>query len=176
VRKICLWLAVFILTAAGGCSRPPIRDGDKFPRMVFYDAVGKKVGIYDYAGPDRLLLIHFWGAACCMTYSEPTIRAVAGVHAGREFDNVAVVSVNLDYKESRVRRIRQKMGPGHPLFNDRDGCFYKAYPKLRYFFPMSLILLVDEEGIIRGHIMGPQLLPAISDLIRRSQIPRGDKS
>ena len=55
------------------------------------------------------------------------------------------------------------------MLNDRDSLFYKAEPRLKFFFPLALILVVDGKGVIQSRMMGPQLLPAIKDLLLQAK-------
>ena len=153
-----------------GCSKAGMNEGEKLPNLLLYDMEGEKVALFDHLGHDGLLLLHFWGAACCQTYSEPTLLAVSKIDKMKNRRDVSVVSVNLDYKADRVRRIIRDLGISQIMLNDRDSSFYNAEPKLKFFFPLCLILVVDENGIIKGRMMGPQLLPAIEDLISQAKM------
>ena len=139
------------------------------PNLVLYDMEGKRVELFKFVRDEKLLLLHFWGAACCQTYSEPTLLAVSKINALEDFNNVTVVSVNLDYKTARVSRIIDELKLTHTMLNDRDSSFYKAEPKLKFFFPLCLLLVVDGKGVIKGRMMGPQLLPAILDLLSQAE-------
>lgn len=152
-----------------GCSRPGMNVGEKLPNLKFFDSDAKKVEIRDYARPGKLLLIHFWGAACCLTYSAPTFRSVSSIHDAEGLYGVTVVSVNLDYSPSQARRIANDLDIRHPVLNDTDSVFYRAEPSLKNVFPLALIILVDDNGVIRGKMMGPQLFPAINDLISQAK-------
>ena len=57
----------------------------------------------------------------------------------------------------------------HPMLIDKDSSYYRAEPKLQFFFPLAMILVVDENGVIQGKLLGPQLLPSIKDLLAQAR-------
>lgn len=148
-----------------GCSPGGMEVGDSLPNLHFYDLDGNKVSIYDYIEPGKVLLLHLWGAACCLTYSIPTTKAVKEIASDGDYNWVTVVSVNLDYPISRVRRIAEELGISHTMLNDMDGRYYYVEGEFRLFFPLAIILAVDDNGIVRGRLQGHQLAPAIRELL-----------
>lgn len=163
------WAFLLILaTVIPGCAKTGMNAGEAMPNLEFYDFAGNRTALVEFFRPGKLLLVHFWGAACCLTYSKPTFRAVSEVHESGAFSDVTVLSVNLDYPPKRVRKIMTELDIRHPVLNDRDGVFYEQVPALKNVFPLALILVVDGDGRIRGKMMGPQLFPAISDLVRQA--------
>ena len=171
-RTISLVILIINLQILCGCTSRGISVGDKLPNLVFCDLNGNKVRVYDYIQPEKVLLLHFWGAACCLTYSVPTTKAVANIDAIKQFDWVTVVSINLDYPLPRVRRIVKELRLTHRMLTDKYSNYYRAEPKLQFFFPLALILAVDDKGIIRGRLKGPQLEPAIQELVITSRDQR----
>lgn len=161
-------ILVFALTVSG-CSRAGLDVGERLPNLVFYDPDGNKVRIYQYVEPGKKLLIHFWGAACCLTYSIPTIQAVSSIHKSGRVMDVNVVSVNLDYATPKVRGIVRELGIDHPMLIDKDASYYRADPKLRLFFPLALILVVNDKKIVQARITGPQLLPSIQEALEQAR-------
>jgi hypothetical protein len=164
-RAVAWGFAVIFVLGMAGCSRIGMNAGEKLPALMLFDSTGKKVGIHEYILPGKTLLLHFWGAACCLTYSKPTFRAVSEIHKSKLYMDVTVVSVNLDYSPEIVAEITKDLDVRHPVLNDKDSGFFRTEPSLKNVFPLALILVVDDSGIIRGKMMGPQLQPAIKDLI-----------
>ena len=148
-----------------GCQKSHLNINETLPDFTFYDADGRPVRIYDYLSPEKRLLIHFWGASCCLEYSVPTMKAVTEIDQSGAYGHVTVVSVNLDYPQRKVQRIIKEMKISQPVLNDTDDLFYKKEPKLKNVFPLALILVVNDKGIITKKMMGPQLMPAIAELL-----------
>ena len=164
----CLIAGLIIgLLLVSGCQRSHLNIDDTLPNFTFYDQKNQKINIYDYLHPGKQLLVHFWGAACCLEYSIPTMKAVAEINQSKSYGHVTVVSVNLDYPNKKVHRIIKALRISHPVLNDPEDVFYAHEPKLKNVFPLALILVVDEKGAIKEKIMGPQLLPAIAELIEK---------
>ena len=169
-RFIAILLALLLISSGlAGCSRTGLNVGEKMPDLLFYDTAGNRVTVYDYIEPKKWLLIHFWGAACCLTYSAHTIKSVSEIHKDRRIKDVRVVSVNLDYPPPKVERIASELGITHPMLNDKDASYYRAEPKLKFFFPLAMILVVDENAVIQGKLFGPQLMPSIKDLLAQAR-------
>ena len=158
-----------------GCAETGMNEGEAMPDLALYDMEGNRAELLDYIRHDGLLLLHFWGAACCQTYSEQTLLVLSKINSLENSKNMTVVSVNLDYSEDRVRRIIGNLNITQTMLNDKDSSFYRAQPKMKYFFPLCLILVVDGNGVIQGRMMGPQLLPAINDLISQAKAEGGKK-
>jgi peroxiredoxin len=156
-------VAVSILFS--GCINTGMEVGQKVPDFFFYDLNGKKVRIYDHLNHKKILLLHFWGAACCFTYSAQTIKAVSSIYQFDEFDDVEVISVNLDYPSPKVKKITDELQIKHLMLTDRDSLYYLKEPELKFFFPLALILAVDEKGIIRGKLKGPQMIASIEEVL-----------
>jgi hypothetical protein len=172
-RALPCFAAISIILALIGCSSRGLEVGNKLPDLTFYDLDGNKVKIYDYIKPGKILLLHLWGAACCLTYSVPTSKAVGEIAAHEGQDWVTVVSVNLDYPIPKVRRIVKEQGFIHTMLNDKDGSYYRAEPGFKLFFPLAIILAVDDKGIIRAaKLKGHQLTPAIRELL---ELARAEK-
>jgi hypothetical protein len=154
------------------CGSTGMEVGDKLPALAFYDLGGNEVSVCDYIERDKVLLLHFWGAACCLTYSMPTMKAVSAVAVDEKLRGVTVVSVNLDYQAPRVLRVSRELNISHPMLNDRTSAYYRELPQIQFFFPLAVLYAVDGDGIIRGKLEGHQLEPAIRELIRRAQAGR----
>ena len=167
ISPACRYLPFMCILLVCGCQGSNLNINDPLPDFTFYDQQNQPVHIHDYFQPGKLLLVHFWGAACCLEYSVPTMKAVAKIHQTEKYEHVTVISVNLDYSKKKVQRIIKAHGISHLLLNDPDDLFYKHEPKLENVFPLALILVVDEKGTIKKKIMGPQLLPAIAELIEK---------
>lgn len=150
------------------CGSTGMEVGDKLPALAFFDLDGNEVSVHDYIERDKVLLLHFWGAACCLTYSVPTMKAVSAVAADEKLRGVTVVSVNLDYQVPRVLRVSRELNISHPMLNDRTSAYYRELPQIQFFFPLAVLYAVDGEGVIRGKLEGPQLEPAIRELIGRA--------
>ena len=160
-------MVIVAVLSVSGCSETALNVGEKLPNLVFYDLDENRVSVFNYMEPGKKLLIHFWGAACCLNYSIPTIEAVSLIGKSEKFKKIEVVSVNLDYPIPKVRRIVRELDVAHTMLVDMDASYYRAEPKLRFFFPLALILVVDEKGIIQGKLMGPQLLPSIAEILAK---------
>jgi hypothetical protein len=55
------------------------------------------------------------------------------------------------------------------MLNDHGGSYYKAEPEVKFFFPLALILAVDDDGIIREELKGNQTKQAICELLELSR-------
>lgn len=161
-RLVFITALLFILS---GCTMSGMEIGQKLPELFFYDLNGTKVSVYDYLNHKKVLLLHFWGAACCLTYSAQTIKAVSSIYESNEFDNVEVISINLDYPEPKVRTIVKELGIKHLMLVDKDSSYYQKEPELKFFFPLSIILVVDENGVVQGKLKGPQLISSIKEIL-----------
>ena len=167
MRHRAFRLAVLCLTIIVGCTKSHLGVNDRLPNFTFYDTDSQPVKIYNFLAPGKLLLLHFWGAGCCLTYSVPTMNAVTAIDRSSEYRHVTVVSVNLDYPAGKVQRAVNSHGVTQMVLNDTEDQFYDAAPELENVFPLAMILVVDDQGIIQNKILGPQLLPAISELVAR---------
>ena len=162
------WLS--LMPAISGCRQSNIHVDARLPDLTFTDMAGNPVRIQSFLEPGKLLLIHFWGAACCRTYSGQTLEAIAELRQSKKFDHVTMVSVNLDDPETKVRRIMKDYRMVHPVLNDPDNAFYQWEPRLKNTFPLALFVVADENGIIRKKMTGPQLGPSIADLLIRPEM------
>ena len=178
MKRFLAILVALLLTSPGlsGCFQTGLNVGEKMPDLFFFDVSGNKIRIYDHIEPKKRLLLHFWGAACCLTYSIPTIQSVSEIHKDESFKDVHVVSVNLDYTAPKVERIASELDITHPMLIDKESSYYRAEPKLQFFFPLAMILVVDENGVIQGKLFGPQLLPSIKDLLAQAHQRMGSSS
>lgn len=163
---ILLCLLVFI----SGCTPRGLEIGNKIPDLLFSDAGGKRVHLYDFIKPGKILLIHVWGGMCCSYDVLPTLYALSAIASDSALSNsVSVLSVNLEDSKSRIAEITKGINKSCPIFSDRTtSSFSGNQPKGQYNFPRKVLYAVDENGIIRGKLEGNPPESAIREMLRRA--------
>ncbi len=162
-------LILFCVFSLQGCKRTGFEIGNKFPNLGLFDMKRNPVKIYDYHEEEKLLLFQIWGAACCPVFSAPTLKAVSAINSDKSINGITVVSVNLDNPTSEVLRISKELQLSQLMLRDKMSNYYSQQQELQFYFPLSIIFLVDQHQIIRDKLKGHQSEPAIRDMIIQFQ-------
>lgn len=179
--RCCLWrgceavnfiLLCLVLIIIQGCSSRGLDVGNKIPDLMFSDAGGNKVHVYDFIKPGKILLIHVWGGMCCSYDALPTLKAVSVIASNSSLAaSVEVISVNLEHSKARIAEITKGMKTACPIFSDRTtSSFSRNQPKGQCNFSRKVLYAVDGNGIIRRKLEGNQSESAIRELLRSAAV------
>jgi thiol-disulfide isomerase/thioredoxin len=164
LRRAALLLTLFALCAHGGEIKP--WHGGKTPVLKLKDLDGNERTLAEFKG--KVVVLNFWATWCDPCKAEmPSMQALADkLGAGK----VAVIGVNYQEGEPRIRRFLQTTPVGFTILMDRDGSATKAW--ITRVFPTSLI--IGPDGRIRDLIVGeydwnsPEIEQAITRLLPKS--------
>ncbi len=121
-------------------------DGSTTPPLVLRDLDGKSHDLAAYRG--QVVLVNYWATWCEPCRDEmPAIQRLKNRLSGKPF---AVLAVNLDEPESRIRNFLLKMPLDFPILVDAGKQATKAW-KVRVL-PMSFI--IGRDGRIRYSLTG----------------------
>jgi len=136
---LCLLWCMALTAQAAGELRA--WTGGATPALELKDVAGGIHRLEDYRG--KVVLVNFWATWCGPCREEmPTIASLKKKLAGRPF---AVLAVNVDEPESRVRAFLEKMPLDFPTVLDPEGRTTKAW-KVRI---LPATFLIAPSGRIR---------------------------
>lgn len=143
-----VWLAAFLLCLPCAAAAAELKPwgGGRTPPLVLRGIDGKTHDLAAYRG--QVVLVNFWATWCEPCRDEmPAIQRLQGKLAGRPF---AVLAVNLDEPESRIRNFLAKMPLDFPILVDEGK---KATRDWRVrVLPASFI--IGRDGRIRYSLVG----------------------
>jgi len=147
---LVLRIAVFcwLLIAAAGLHAADLKlwSGGPPPALELTDLEGRTHRLADYRG--RVILINFWATWCGPCRDEmPSIQGLKEKLAGRPF---AVLAVNLDEPESRIRKFLSQMKLDFTILLDPERKVAKAWDVR--ILPASFV--VGPDGRIRYSLIG----------------------
>lgn len=120
--------------------------GGPTPRLDLSDLQGRRHQLSDYRG--RVVLVNFWATWCGPCRDEmPSIQRLQQKLAGRPF---AVLAVNLDEPESRIRKFLDEMKLDLTVLVDREKKAARAWAAR--ILPASYV--VGADGRIRYSLVG----------------------
>ena len=116
------------------------------PAFELKDLSGRNHRLADYRG--KVVLVNFWATWCEPCRNEmPAIEMLKEKFAGRPF---AVLGVNVDEPEARIRKFLSLVPLSFPVLLDREGKLTRAW-KVRVL-PASF--LVGPDGKVRYSVIG----------------------
>ncbi|HXF66781.1 MAG TPA: TlpA disulfide reductase family protein [Burkholderiales bacterium] len=143
-----LGVAAFCLHgfAAAGAADLKLWSGGAAPALELADLEGRRHRLADYRG--KVVLVNFWATWCAPCREEmPSIQRLKDRLAGRPF---AVLAVNLDEPEERVRRFLAQTKLDFTILLDQEKRAARAW-QVR-ILPASFVIGAD--GKIRYTLVG----------------------
>lgn len=143
----CMAAAIVLFAScAAVAGELKVWDGSTTPPLVLRDLDGKSHDLAAYRG--QVVLVNYWATWCEPCRDEmPSIQRLMNRLSGKPF---AVLAVNLDEPESRIRNFLLKMPLDFPILVDAGKKATKAW-KVRVL-PMSFI--IGRDGRIRYSLTG----------------------
>ena len=158
---LVLLLAILAPGAFGGELKP--WKGGKTPALKLKDLDGRERSLAEFKG--KVVVLNFWATWCDPCKAEmPSMQALADKFGTGK---VAVVGVNYQEGEPRIRRFLQTTPVRFDILLDRDGTVTKAW--ITRVFPTSLI--IGPDGRVRNLVVGeydwnsPEIEQAIARLL-----------
>ena len=145
-RVVDILVATCLLTGAAAAADLKLWTGGPPPSLALTDLEGRTHRLADYKG--RVVLINFWATWCgpCL-YEMPSIQRLKEKLAGRPF---AVLAVNLDEPESRIRKFLEPMKVDFTVLLDPGRRTARAWGAR--ILPASFI--VGADGRVRYTLVG----------------------
>jgi thiol-disulfide isomerase/thioredoxin len=139
----CCWLGVATATDAADLK---LWNGGPAPALRLQDLEGRPHRLADFRG--RVVLINFWATWCAPCRDEmPSIQGLKDKLAGKPF---AVLAVNLDEPESRIRNFLSQMKVDFTILLDPGREAARAWGAR--ILPASYI--VGPDGRVRYTLVG----------------------
>jgi thiol-disulfide isomerase/thioredoxin len=150
IRKLILryaaTCALCLLAAAGAAADLKLWSGGPPPPLVLTDLDGRAHRLSDYRG--KVVLINFWATWCGPCRDEmPSIQGLKNKLAGKPF---AVLAVNLDEPESRIRKFLSQMKVDFTILLDPERRAAKSWGAR--ILPASFV--IGPDGRIRYTLVG----------------------
>lgn len=139
-----IWLGA----AAAVCSAGELKPwtGGLTPALALSDLQGRAHRLADYRG--KVVLINFWATWCAPCLDEmPSIQGLKDKMAGKPF---AVIAVNLDEPESRVRKFLSRMKVDFTILLDVEKRVARAWDVR--ILPASFV--IGPDGRVRYTLIG----------------------
>jgi thiol-disulfide isomerase/thioredoxin len=143
-----LRIAVLCLLAAANLHAAELKPwtGGPPPALALKDLEGRQHQLSDYRG--KVVLINFWATWCGPCRDEmPSIQSLKEKLAGRPF---AVLAVNLDEPESRIRKFLSQMTVDFTILLDPERRVARAWDAR--ILPASFVIGPDNR--IRYSLIG----------------------
>lgn len=145
MRAAQLGLLALSIGAAGAADLK-LWTGGPPPALVLRDLDGRQHRLADYRG--KVVLVNFWATWCAPCRDEmPSIQGLKGKMAGKPF---AVLAVNLDEPESRIRTFLSRMKVDFTILLDVERRVAKAWNAR--ILPASFV--IGPDGRIRYTLVG----------------------
>lgn len=155
--------AHFLVATLAGAAELKAWAGGPAPALALNDIDGRAHRLSDYRG--QVILVNFWATWCEPCREEmPSIQNLKEKLAGKPF---AVLAVNLDEPESRIRRYLSQANVDFAVLLDPEGRAAKAW-KAR-ILPASFV--IGPDGRVRYSVVGeinwsdPQVVSRIAELL-----------
>jgi peroxiredoxin len=148
VTSSILWAALLCIVGAAPAGAADLKPwaGGAAPGLELRDLDGREHRLADYRG--SVVLVNFWATWCAPCRDEmPSIQRLKERLAGRPF---AVLAVNLDEPESRVRKFLSEMAVDFVVLLDPGKHAAKAWNAR--ILPASFV--VGPDGRIRYSLVG----------------------
>lgn len=134
------------VSCSAGAGELKVWSGGRTPPMTLRDLDGKSHDLSAYRG--RVVLVNFWATWCEPCRDEmPSIQRLKKKLAGKPF---AVLAINVDEPDSRIRNFLEKMPLDFPILIDQEKKITKGW-NVRVL-PASFI--IDGNGRIRYSLTG----------------------
>ncbi len=167
LRIAALLIGVGAAAAVCGAADLKLWSGGPPPALELKDLEGRSHLLGDYRG--RVVLINFWATWCEPCRAEmPSIQRLKEKLAGRPF---AVLAVNLDEPESRIRKFLSQMKVDFTILLDPERKAARVWDAR--ILPASFV--IGPDGRIRYNLVGEldwdhhQVVNRISELLPASR-------
>jgi thiol-disulfide isomerase/thioredoxin len=111
------------------------------------DLEGRERGLGEFRG--KVVLVNFWASWCTPCIDEmPSLQRLVELMRDKPF---AVLGVNVNEGELRVKTMVQRLGIGFPVLLDKDSAVFHRWAGT--VLPTTYVL--DREGVVRYVGRGP---------------------
>jgi thiol-disulfide isomerase/thioredoxin len=143
----CLWLcALAVLGSAHAAPALVPWGGGAAPALALRDTEGRTHDLAAYRG--KVVLVNFWATWCEPCRQEmPSIQRLRDRLAGKPF---AVLAVNVDEPDARVRRFLEQTALDLPILMDPD----KVVTRRWGVRVLPVTFLVGPDGRVRYRLVG----------------------
>ena len=139
------WLSL-VAVAAGAGELSPATASSRVD-LLLPDLDGHDRRLDEYRG--KVVLVNFWASWCTPCIEEmPSLQRLVELMRGKRF---AVLGVNVDEGERRVKTMVQRLGIGFPVLLDKDSAVFRRWGAT--VLPTTYVL--DGEGVVRFAGRGP---------------------
>jgi thiol-disulfide isomerase/thioredoxin len=146
VRRVAAFMCLGAVAALSGAADLKPWTGNPPPALTLQDLEGRRHRLADYRG--RVVLVNFWATWCGPCRDEmPSMQRLKEKLAGRPF---AVLAVNLDEPESRIRKFLSQMKVDFTILLDPGRKAARAWEAR--ILPASFV--VGPDGGLRYSVVG----------------------
>lgn len=172
VRTTVLLLSICLLSRALAAGAGALSEVQAHPRpdLVLPDLEGRAFDLGDLEG--KVVVVNFWASWCTPCIQEmPSLNRLADAMTERPF---AVVGVNVEEGELRVKTAVRRLGIGFPVLLHKEGAAFHRWEAT--VLPTPYVL--DGEGHVRYVGRGPlewdgaEIIEQVEDLMPVSAAAR----
>ena len=157
VVVVLLAVAAFVALSRRDQSAASRLIGKPMPTLVMTDAESGEA--FALAAPGRILVVNFWAPWCVPCLGEHRMLNAAATTL--DPDTVALVGIAYQSDDAAISTFLNKVGRAVRSLQDVDG-------RASIEFGVTGVpetFVVDENGIVRGHVSGPVSQAQLLDLI-----------